>query len=176
MYKFSNNLRSQLNIVHDRTNLKNENEAPFNRALNSDSSPPPRSPSCAHVLSLTPINEYVNIKRQSVSHPPISVQTRALRFSLGEKIISGSRAAIFSPSVEQRAPQFTAFGPINVRYRLQTFAAFSRRGRILLQFLSFHTLNRFSVTGKFPRANVRSTQRTLGAMLYTEDNRTQFTA
>lgn len=64
------------------------------------------------------MNEYVNIKRQSVSHPPISVQTRALRFPLGEKIISGSRAAIFSPSVEQRAPRFTAFGPINDR--LQT--------------------------------------------------------
>lgn len=95
------------------------------------------------------MNEYVNIKRQSVSHPPISVQTRALRFSLGEKIISGSRAAIFSPYVEQRAPRFTVLGPINDR--LQTIRGILATRKVReFYYSSFHTSNHLSVTGKFP--------------------------
>lgn len=120
--------------------LEERKRATFNRALNSDRSLSNAS-SCVPVLPLASMNEYVNIKRQFVSHPPISVQARALHFSLGEKIISGSQAAIFSPNVEQRTPRFTAFGPINDR--LQTSVASLRCGRLQGSYYSFYSLPYF---------------------------------
>ena len=153
--KFLNDSRSQLGIAYNRVQTwRTKTGNRVNRVLNSDKSHSiPDSSSCVPVLPLASMNEYVNIKRQFVSHPPISVQARALHFSLGEKIISGSRAAIFSPNVEQRrALRFTTLGPINDR--LQTSVAFSRCGRLwgypIIVSILFHTSNRFSIIGKFP--------------------------
>lgn len=101
--------------------------ATFNRALNSDRFlSAPDASSRVRVLSLAPMNEYVNIKRQSVSHPPISV--RPSLFVGGENYFWQPGTAIFPSSVEQRAPRFTTLSTINDR--LQTPVAFSRRGRL----------------------------------------------
>lgn len=112
------------------------------------------SPSCrpCRCRSLAPMNEFVNIKRRCVSHPPISVaDARPSPFVGGENYFWQPRSDLFSGRGATRAARFTAFDPIIDCSG--TPAASRQRGKLRGSCYSFRpsgNIDRFHIVGKFP--------------------------